>query len=96
MKNDLLKTYRQAYKAVEKAEAELEALKAQVVATMAQEGLDRIKNRYGLFSITKRAQWVYSDSYVANALKVKQQKETEEKTGVAQKVGETVSLRFIA
>ena len=96
MKNTLLKEFATLSKQIEELEALKEVAKASIIAQMQEKSLDRVKSRYGLFSLGYRTTWAYTAKVEAMELKVKQAKETEVANGSATEKSKTAFVRFQA
>lgn len=93
MKNEVFRDYARIQKELELLETKRDKLKADITATMMNENCVRIKNRYGLFSLVKRSNYIYSPVIQEYELSVKHLKDLARKTGEAAIESTTIFLR---
>ena len=83
----LLEDYAAKEEQLKALEAEIEAMKPKVLATLEKQGVDTLKETYGTFSVVYRKKWTYSDGLSEkekqyNAV-IKQEKADEQESGEA-------------
>lgn len=83
MQKDLLKKYALIEEKAKAIEEEKQMLRAEILADMQKNKLDKIESDFGKFTVSSRRTWTYSATIIKLAEKLKIAKVKEETKGIA-------------
>lgn len=93
MDKKLFKQYAELKAARDELDEKMSKINGKILEALVDARMDRYNAEFGVFSVVPRKTWKYSDKVNQTEVKLKQLKEKEQESGVAQ-FEESQSLRF--